>query len=234
MPLPGGANYLGQYTRPGTPWDEYDRAYADALMKLVGEVASGGKPGPGGGGSSVKATVVVRAEPGVLEGSSDAPGELRNGSFVPAGVVRGLAENGRVKQLDLTGVRFDTEQMPEVVRRWVWDRDKGRCRGIDCATPTLHLEIHHLRDRRAEGLHHHPSNALCLCWVCHQVRFHREGWRIIGDAERKIQWIKPDGSVYTPPPRARPMVTRSCSATRPPWRSGRTCRRPPDTIRART
>lgn len=169
-----------------TPWTGLPAAHADALMSLVS----------GGGG---KPTVIVRAERGVLDGTSDAPGELPNGDFVPAGVVRDLAATGRVLELDLTGVDLDTEKIPAPVRRWVWYRDRGCCRGIDCTTPRLWLQIHHIVARRDGGTHH-PSNLLLLCWTCHQRRIHRDGWRPVGDAERLVAWFSPDGTPFTPPP----------------------------------
>jgi len=178
----------------GTRLHELPAAHADALTMLVAD-ADGGA----GGTRKTKATVVVRTDPLVLDGASDAPGELCNGTFVPAEVVRAMASDGRVIELNLTRVNLDTKQIPEAVRRWVYHRDGGRCRAPDCSTPTLMLEEHHIVPR-SQGGSHHPSNVVLLCWCDHQVKIHRDGWKIIGNAEQRLVWVRPDGGVYVPPP----------------------------------
>lgn len=177
----------------GTRLHDYPAAHADALMQLVADT------GGGGGGRRLKASVVVRTDPQVLHGTSDAPGELPDGNFVPARIVREMAAEGKVLELDLTGVNLDTKQLPEAVRRWVYHRDGGRCRAPDCTTPTLMPEEHHIVPRSRGGTHH-PSNVVLLCWHHHQVTIHRQGWTLIGDAEHRLTWLRPDGSVHTPPP----------------------------------
>lgn len=176
----------------GTALKDLATAHADALVALATDAAVES-------GRGVKATVVVRSDARVLEGASDRPGELANGNFVPAEVVRQMADGGRVVELDLSGVNLWTKDIPEAVRQWVFHRDQGRCREPDCPTPTLDVEVHHIIPR-SQGGTHHPSNLLLLCVICHQIRVHRHGWRVVGDAEGEITWIHPDGTVYYPPP----------------------------------
>jgi hypothetical protein len=178
---------------------EFPAAHADALMQLDADAdADAGRDGTRRRRPTT-ATVVVRTDQQVLNGTSEAPGELPNGNYVPAQVVRGMAANGRMIELDLTGVNLDTKQIPEPVRRWVYHPDQRRCRGIDCTTPTLLLQEHHIVPIRNGGTHH-PANIVLLCWCHHQVKIHREGWKIVGDAQQTLTWLRPDGSVYIPPP----------------------------------
>ena len=178
-------------------------AHADALVALATGVAGASA---GGNGGRVKATVVVRSDPRVLEGESDAPGELANDTFVSASVVRRLAEEGRVMTLEAPVADPQTDDIPAPVRRWVYHRDRGRCRGVVCITPTLDLEMHHMLPRNQGGTHD-PPNLILLCVICHQIKIHRHGWRVVGDAEHTVSWIRPDGTTHKPPPivkRARP------------------------------
>jgi len=174
-----------------TRFADLPSAHADALTKLVADASDGG--------GKVTTTVVVRSERRVLDGDSDTPGELSNDTFVPAAVVRDMALTGKVLEVERPTVDLDTKDIPQPVRRWVYHRDEGRCRAPDCPTPTLDLEQHHLVPRSCDGTHH-PSNVLLVCVVCHQIKIHRDGWRVVGDAERDLKWIRPDGTVYEPPP----------------------------------
>jgi hypothetical protein len=97
------------------------------------------------------------------------------------------------------------DDVPEHTRRLVWLRDGGTCRFPGgCDAPPDRLEIHHLRGRKIADPHH-PSNLALLCRFDH-LRVHRDGWAILGDGGGTLTWLRPNGTVYDPPPRmlARP------------------------------
>jgi hypothetical protein len=163
-----------------------------------------------GRSSGVRATVLVAAQADTIQGQDDQPGVLLNtGHPVPAGVVRELAGRGRVIEVDVAGPALAAccdDDVPEHTRRLVWLRDGGTCRFPGgCGAPPDRLEIHHLRGRRIPDPHH-PSNLALACRF-HHMRVHRDGWAILGDpAGGILTWVRPDGTVYAPPPRmlARP------------------------------
>jgi hypothetical protein len=171
---------LDAFVPAGTRWSEFPKAHADALMRLVRD-----------GGAGVRTTVVVRAH-------GDGSGELPDGTPLPAGVVDEMAALGRVIEVARPEVG-QTKQIPQAVRRWVWLRDGARCSFPDCTAPPRELEIHHMVQRSRGGTHD-PSGLALLCWRCRHVRVHREGWRLVGDAEVTTTWLTPDGEAYTPPP----------------------------------
>jgi hypothetical protein len=161
-----------------------------------------------GRSSGVRATVLVAAQADTIQGQDDQPGVLLNtGHPLPAGVVRELAGRGRVVEVAGPGVgtRASDEDVPEHTRRLVWLRDGGTCRfPAGCDAPPDRLEIHHLRGRKTPHPHH-PSNLALLCRFDHML-VHRDGWAILGDPGGILTWVRPDGTVYRPPPRmlARP------------------------------
>jgi hypothetical protein len=184
----------------GTHPDRFESAHADALMALVNGRSNG-----------VRATVLVAAQADTIRGEDDQPGVLLGtGHPLPAGVVRELAGRGRVVEVSGPGVGTCTsdEDVPEHTRRLVWVRDRGACRFPGCDSPPDRLQIHHLRGRRIADPHH-PSNLALLCRFDH-LRVHRDGWAILGDGGGSLTWLRPDGTVYDPPPR---MLARPPNAT---------------------
>jgi hypothetical protein len=71
------------------------------------------------------------------------------------------------------GVSDLEEAIPPAVRRFVLQRDQGRCQ-IDGCQSRYRIQPHHIR-RRAWGGDHDPGNLVSLCWYHHHVAIHQMG-----------------------------------------------------------
>jgi 5-methylcytosine-specific restriction endonuclease McrA len=82
--------------------------------------------------------------------------------------------------------------IPEPVRRLVWQRDHGRCKVPGCGA-SRYLEIHHLVWRQ-DGGDHRPQNLILICGAHHRAH-HKGRLRIDGDVDRLL-FTHENGSAY--------------------------------------
>jgi hypothetical protein len=84
-----------------------------------------------------------------------------------------------IGSLDAAHPERATQDVSPATRRFVWQRDHGRCQVPGCRS-ARNLDIHHIR-RRADGGSHEPSNLTILCSACHDG-LHRGLLSITGSA----------------------------------------------------
>jgi HNH endonuclease/Holliday junction resolvase RuvA-like protein len=88
-----------------------------------------------------------------------------------AAVERAMCDAQHVGSIDGAAPERAYQDIPPSVARFVWRRDRGRCRAPGCRS-ARGLEIHHLV-HRADGGSHDVQNLALLCSACHMA--HHEG-----------------------------------------------------------
>lgn len=108
-----------------------------------------------------------------------------------------------------------TQTIPPRVRRFVMQRDGGRCQVPGCRSARF-LEVHHIVHREHGGTHD-PSNLIVLCGGHHDR--HHEGWLTIGGHapdsltfHHGSRWTK-EGRVPIGPASAIPMMSMKARDT---------------------
>lgn len=181
-------------------WDAFEARCADALVQLAGERS-------GTGADAERATVVVHVNASTLAGGSG-QADTDDGVPVPADALRRMACNGRVEWVAETaggtvGIGRARRQIPAWLGRYIRRRDQG-CRFPGCGV-TRWIDCHHVR-QWADGGPTDASNIAARCGFHHRV-VHREAWRIEGDPEAELCFVRPDGRPLPDrPARLRPDV----------------------------
>jgi hypothetical protein len=159
---------------------------ADAFMGLLRSDRAGG---------SNRYTLHLVADVDVINGRFGSRAELLDGSPISTetlrrlscdcGVVRHLFR-GRSQPLDI-GTR--TSVWTTAQRRSIAVRDGGRCRFAGCERRTC--DVHHVRHHENRG----PTsvaNGILLC-PRHHTAVHEGGFRITGEANSILTFLRPDG-----------------------------------------
>lgn len=94
----------------------------------------------------------------------------------------------------VVGIGRNSRTVPAWLARVVRKRDKG-CRYPGCGR-TRWIHIHHLI-HWAHGGPTNLDNLISLCLFHHRL-VHEDGWRISGDPNSEIPWIRPGGSPFIP------------------------------------
>lgn len=163
---------------------------ADAMLQLASQSL-------GADSDPDRATVVVHVQANQLS-AGGAAGEVVDGPMLPPAVVDRLGCDGRIETVihDGSGVPVGigraSRQIPAWLRRQIAHRDQG-CRFPGCET-TYWVHIHHLV-HWSRGGRTDLDNLVTLCGFHHRL-VHEHGWRITGDPNRDLGWVRPDGSVY--------------------------------------
>lgn len=101
---------------------------------------------------------------------------------VPADAVdRAMCDARHIGSIDGDAPERATQEVPPSVKRFVKQRDGGRCRVPGCRS-SRGLEIHHIV-HRTDGGNHDPRNLAILCSACHQAH-HRGLLAISGTADQ--------------------------------------------------
>ncbi len=172
-------------------YDGFEPRMADALYQLASQSL-------GADADPDRATVVVHVEASAL---SDGHGSGTSGDVaLHAETVRRLTCDGRIQLVTENdsgrpiGVGRTTRSIPPWLARLVRDRDGG------CRFPGCHhrrwVHVHHIIHWSSGG----PTdldNLITLCGYHHRL-VHEKGWRISGDPDKEVTWIRADGMVYTP------------------------------------
>lgn len=168
--------------------DDADADRACVVVHVEAAVLAGAEPG----GAEVGATAVVSEAARRL--ACDARVEFvaeRGGPFPAAPVVVGISRTSR--------------QVPAWLGRHLRRRDGG-CRFPGCGR-TRWTQAHHVL-HWSQGGPTDASNLLTLCHAHHRL-LHEGGWRLSGNPDADVCFIRPDGRpLATGPPRLRPDVAR--------------------------
>ncbi|HEX5097253.1 MAG TPA: HNH endonuclease signature motif containing protein, partial [Acidimicrobiia bacterium] len=129
------------------------------------------------------AEVVVHADLGDL--CDENKGEVLRSMACDARITLSVERDGQP-----VAVGPPQESIPAKTRRLVGQRDKRRCRFPGCANRRF-LHVHHIVHRVFHGTHR-SDNLITLCTFHHRL-LHVGGWRVRGDADGSVAFIRPDG-----------------------------------------
>ncbi|HEX5672459.1 MAG TPA: DUF222 domain-containing protein, partial [Acidimicrobiia bacterium] len=160
---------------------------ADALVELASQSL-------GSDSDPDRATVVVHVPVESLISGVGA-GEVELGPGLSIETVRRLSCDGRVEVVaenedgTVVGIGRARRTIPGWLGRSLRRRDQG------CRFPGCHhrrwVHGHHIRFWSAGG-QTNLDNLIELCPTHHRM-VHEEGWRLEGDPNRDVRWVKPDG-----------------------------------------
>lgn len=171
-------------------FDDYEVRASDAMVQLASQSL-------GADGDPDRATVVVHVTAEALK-TGHGSGEVEGGPGLCIDTVRRLACDGRVEVVAENGDRVvvGIGRARRTIPGWLWrslrHRDRG-CRFPGCDNRRW-VHGHHIR-YWSEGGETDLPNLITLCPRHHRM-LHEEGWRIEGDPNGEVTWIKPDGRVF--------------------------------------
>lgn len=113
--------------------------------------------------------------------------------LAPGEIERASCDAQYIGNLDSEQPERAYQDIPPKVRRFVWRRDRGKCRVPGCRA-TKHLEIHHIITRDDGGTNE-PSNLLLLC-DGHHAALHRNKLSIRGEAPDQLVFQRRAASQY--------------------------------------
>ena len=200
MSATDGAEFIKTLTRmashapaqPGGTFEPFEARCLDALLMLASQ-ARGADPDPD------RATAVVHIPASVL---TDSTGDaaFEDGTSLLSETARRLVCDARIQVLvedgnrTVLGIGRTSRTIPAWLARIVRKRDEG-CRFPGCAR-TRWIHIHHI----VHWAHGGPTdldNLISLCLYHHRL-VHEDGWRISGDPNGEVTWIRPGGSPFIP------------------------------------
>ncbi len=168
-----------------------DVAMADALLAM-------GSRYLGADSDADRAHLLVITD---IETLLDADGDgamLVNGRPVSSATLRRLACDARLQLAvresgrGAVGIGRTSRSVPGWLRKLVTARDGG------CRFPRCHrrqwVHVHHIV-HWIDGGPTDLDNLVTLCGYHHRL-IHNSGWRISGDPQRDIEFVRPDGSLY--------------------------------------
>jgi hypothetical protein len=172
----------------------YDPAavrYADALVELAEGRLAATDPAP--------PTLVVHVAAEVLA-AGEGCGEIADGPVLAGPVVRRLACDARLETVaerpdgSTVGIGRAARGIPPWLARRVRHRDQG-CRFPGCERARW-VYLHHLVHWADGG----PTNLDNLVTLCrhHHGLVHEGGWTLAGHPDRRLTFLRPDGSVFRP------------------------------------
>jgi hypothetical protein len=205
--IEGRAKKMG--TDGTTAWDERQ---GDALLDLLAQGESGGRPfGPGSSGSESGSHPLVVAHvalESLIDGSgapSDLFGALERGGLIAPEVVRRLACEGAVVVAidDAEGHTMyegrERRHATEAQRREIMRRDR-HCRFPGCDHIVFSVP-HHMAEWARDHGRTDLDNLLALC-TSHHALMHTNGWSVSGDANAQVTFVGPGDRVLTSRPSA--------------------------------
>ena len=185
------------YTTPHDPdlalYDGFGPRAADALYAMASQ-SLGVDTDPD------RATVVVHVPAAAFAGAAQGNGVVAGGPALHPESVRRLACDGRIQFIadDVdskpVGIGRTSRQIPPWLKRLIEERDHG-CRFPGCSYEHW-VHAHHI----VHWSHGGPTdldNLITLCGFHHRL-VHERGWRISGDPQGDVAWVRPNGSVYQP------------------------------------
>ncbi|MGQ0847722.1 MAG: DUF222 domain-containing protein [Actinomycetota bacterium] len=184
------ADQIGKNPETGI-CDPFDVRAADALTQLASQSL-------GSDSDPDRATVVVHVSAESLA-LAIGSGEIENGPGLSIDTVRRLSCDGRVETAveDPNGVTIGVGRARRTIPGWLsralMQRDGG------CRFPGCHhrrwVNAHHIRFWSDGG----PTNLDNLILLCprHHRMLHEQGWRIEGNPNGPLTWIRPDGTPYS-------------------------------------
>ncbi len=178
--------------QPGGTYEPFAARCLDALL-MVASQQRGADSDPD------RMTAIVHVPVAALTGDQGVA-EFEDGTpLLPETLQRLLCDTRLQIQLDdktgtALGVGRTTRTIPPWLARIVHRRDKG-CRYPGCGR-TRWIHIHHIIHWAHGGLTN-LDNLISLCPFHHRL-LHEGGWRISGDPNSEIVWIRPDGTPFTP------------------------------------
>jgi hypothetical protein len=171
-------------------YDEFDARASDALVQMASQSL-------GSDADPDRATVVVHVSAEALITRAGS-GEVESGPGLSIESVRRLGCDGRVEVVaqdsngSIVGIGRARRTIPSWVSRSLNRRDQG------CRFPGCHhrrwVHGHHIRFW-SEGGPTDLDNLITLCPFHHRL-LHEDGWRIEGDPNGQITWIRPDGRQF--------------------------------------
>ena len=193
-------------------WEHYEARCADALYRMASQ-ALGADSAPD------KATVIVRVDAADLAAGVGYGSVPEGPVLVPDTVLR-FACDARIqavvagKDSPPVGIGRVSRSIPPWLRRQILDRDGG------CVFPGCErirwVHIHHIK-HWAHGGPTDLDNLVALCGFHHRL-LHEDRWKISGDPNTGITWLRPNGTPHTPkPPTWTPSYRRSISEDAKPW-----------------
>ena len=188
--------------RPGVV-ASFEARQADALVEMSSmQLAADG--------DGDRATIVVHVTPDDLR-AHDGTAWLDGHLPIPPNVTRRLTCDGSIESVlenaagDPFGIGHRSRAVPGWLVRQVRLRDEG-CRFPGCSH-TRWLHAHHKR-HWSDGGRTDLDNLVTLCGHHHRV-VHDAGWKLRGDPNGVLEFVKPDGSVFrSERPRLRPEVRK--------------------------
>ena len=168
-----------------------DVAMADALLAM-------GSKYLGADSDADRAHLLVVTDIETLLGADGDGAMLVNGRPVSSATLRRLACDARiqlaVRESDrgVVGIGRTSRSIPGWLRKLVMARDNG------CRFPRCHrrnwVHVHHI----VHWIHGGPTdldNLVTLCGFHHRL-IHNSGWRISGDPQGDVEFVRLDGSLY--------------------------------------
>jgi hypothetical protein len=165
-----------------------ERRHADALLQMASQAL-------GADTDADRATVVIHMDAAGVRNA-----EFENGLATADSVLHRLACDARIETVleDSRGVAVGvgraTRRIPAWLARQLRYRDQG-CRFPGCERRHW-VHAHHLV-HWIDGGPTDLENLITLCGYHHRL-VHEHRWRIVGDPNHDVAWIRPDGSTYDP------------------------------------
>ena len=177
--------------QPGGTYESFAARCLDALLMLASQTR-------GADTDPDRATAIIHVPADAVTHGHGA--EFEDGTPLLPETLRRLLCDARLQvQVDnregtAVGVGRTTRTIPPWLARIVRQRDKG-CRYPGCGRIRW-IHIHHII-HWAEGGPTDLDNLISLCPFHHRL-LHEGGWRISGDPNRQVTWIRPGATPFVP------------------------------------
>jgi len=202
MAATDGAEFVKTLTRlasqmpaqPGGTYEPFEARCLDALLMLASQAR-------GADSDADRATAVIHIPLSVLT-DNEGQAEYEDGTPLHAETARRLVCDARLQvsvedgEKCVLGVGRVTRTIPPWLARVLRNRDRG-CRYPGCGR-TRWIHFHHIIHWAHFGLTD-LDNLISLCPFHHRL-VHEDGWRISGDPNSDVTWIRPGGSPFIPGP----------------------------------
>jgi hypothetical protein len=171
-------------------YPSYPRACADALVTLADRFLATEQAR-----DASRAVLVVHADAELLAGN-DGMAQIDNGISIAAETAQRIGCDAELEFVfdgrdgEPVGVGRKSRTPPGWLVRQVRQRDTG-CRFAGCGSSGLHT--HHIEFWIPDGRTDKP-NLISLCRRHHRM-VHEGGWRVRGNADEVVEFVRPDGKV---------------------------------------
>jgi len=183
------ADQFGKDLVTGT-WDPFDARAADALVELASQSL-------GSDSDADRAAIVVHVSAeSLLNGVGS--GEIEGGSGLSIETVRRLSCDCRLQMVaeDGHGIPLGIGRARRTIPTWMMRLLRRRDQG--CRFPGCHhqrwINAHHIRFW-FDGGPNDLDNLILICPYHHRM-LHEQRWKIEGNLNGPVTWIKPDGQPY--------------------------------------